>query len=179
MGGIRQKKLDAIHKIQKKVLRILFGDKETFKDKFNTCARAREHGQQVLGTEFYQKEHTKPLFEKHFILTVHNLYNYHCFLETFKILKHRAPFPLFNNYQNSRRKYLTYIQLIPPLPSNNFTYRSSIIWNYIRPKLELNDISTSTSSVKSNLRQMLHTNQHKHHKVEWLPSLDHNVSKLN
>ena len=118
-------------------------------------------------------------FEKHFILTVHNLYNYHCFLETFKILKHRAPFPLFNNYQNSRRKYLTYIQLIPPLPSNNFTYRSSIIWNYIRPKLELNDISTSTSSVKSNLRQMLHTNQHNHHKVEWLPSLDHNVSKLN
>ena len=113
-GGISQKKLDAIHKIQKKVTRILFGDKEAFKEKFNTCARVREYGEQVLGAEFYQKEHTKPLFEEHDILTVQNLYNYHCFLETFKIIKHRSPFSLFSRYQQSRRTYLTYIQLIPP-----------------------------------------------------------------
>ena len=177
-GGLPQKKLDAIHVIQKKVIRILFGDNDAFKEKFKTCVRVRELDQQVLGAEFYQKEHTKPLFEKHGILTVNNLYNYHCFLETFKILKHRQPSTLLSNYQYSRRKYLTHIQLIPPAPSNNFTYRSSVIWNCVRLKLELNDMSVSTSSVKAKLRQMLHNNQHKHHKIEWIPSFDHNISKM-
>ena len=94
-GGSPQSKLDSIHKIQKKVIRIMFGDTEAYKEKFKTCARTREFGVQKLGTEFYKKEHTKPLFKKHGILTIQNLYNHHCFNEVLKILKERAPYPLF------------------------------------------------------------------------------------
>ena len=41
-GGSPQSKLDKIHKIQKKVIRIMFGDTEAYQDKFKTCARTRE-----------------------------------------------------------------------------------------------------------------------------------------
>ena len=177
-GWLPQSKMDSLHKIQKKVIRILFGDYEAFKDKFNTCARSRQFGEQKLGAEFYQKEHTKPLFYKHEILTVQNLYNYHCFMETFKILKLQSPHPIFNQYQYSHRKHLTYIQLIPPMPTTHFIYRSSIIWNIIRDKLNINDISVSTSMVKAQLRKKLHFNQHQHDKIEWLPSHDFDITKL-
>ena len=58
-GGVSQSQLDKVHKVQKKMLRILFGDVEAFKDKFKTCARARATDDQRLGTTFYEKEHTK------------------------------------------------------------------------------------------------------------------------
>ena len=35
----------------------------------------------------YTKEHTKPLFKKHEMLSIHNLYPYYCLLELYKILK--------------------------------------------------------------------------------------------
>ena len=58
-GGSPQSKLDVIHKIQKKVIRIMFGDTDAFKEKFMTCARSRDIDSQILGAEFYTKEHTK------------------------------------------------------------------------------------------------------------------------
>ena len=177
-GGVSNSKLDSIHRIQKKVIRILFGDTEAYKDKFRTCVRIRTYGEQVLGSEFFQKEHTKPLFLKHEILTVHNIYNYHCFIEVFKILKNHAPYSLYNQYSHSRREYLTYIKLNPPSPSSHFIYRSSIIWNCLRMKLNLNDISTSTSGIKTKLRSILHKNQHNHSDIEWLPSLDFNINEV-
>ena len=76
-----------LEKILKKVIRVLFGDSDAYYDKFRTCARSRAHGYQVLGSEFFMKEHTKPIFESKSILCVQNLYFYHCFMETFKILK--------------------------------------------------------------------------------------------
>ena len=158
--------------------RIIFGDLEAYKEKFQTCARTRIYGQQILGSEFYQKEHTKPLFEKHNILTVQNLYNFHCFMEVFKILKNRSPHSIFSQYIQSNRDYLSHIQLTPPAPTTHFVYRSSIIWNILREKLKINDISQSTSIIKHNLRVKLHCNQHRHSKLEWLNSHDFDISKL-
>ena len=40
----------------------------------------------------YTKEHTNSLFIKQEILTVFNLYPYHCLLELYKILKFRTPY---------------------------------------------------------------------------------------
>ena len=82
----------------KKCTRILFGDRDAFFEKFRTCAKARPFGSQALSQSFYQKEHTKPLFKKHGILSIQNLYTYHCFMEIFKILKLRVPMALFSEY---------------------------------------------------------------------------------
>ena len=178
-GGSPQSKLDKIHKIQKKVIRIMFGDTEAYQDKFKTCARTREFGSQKLGSEFYEKEHTKPIFKKHGILTVQNLYNYHCFNEVHKILKEKAPYPLYNEYNISRRKYLTHIQILPPAPAVNFIYRSSIIWNIVREKLGLNDIlGISYSQVKTKLRLLLLNNQQRHDELNWHHTHDFDITKL-
>ena len=103
-GGASPSTLTQIHKIQKKALRILFGDIEAFKDKFKTAARTRPLENQVLGESFYVKEHTKPIFKKQGILAVQNLYFMHCFMETFKILKFRLPSSLLAHYSFSNRK---------------------------------------------------------------------------
>ena len=158
------------------MIRILFGDTEAFKDKFKTCARSRTLDEQRLGPSFYTKEHTKPLFEKHKILTIQNLYTYFCFIDIFKILKLQMPTCLYYEYQLSTRKYLTYIQIIPPIPSDSFIYRSSAIWNGVRPKLDLTDMTTSTCSVKNKLKNLLHTNQHGHDKLNRLPTQDYKYS---
>ena len=176
--GVAQKKLDKIHLIQKKMIRILFGDTEAYKEKFRTCSRTRILEKQQLGSSFYCKEHTKPLFEKHRILSVHNLYSYHSFMEVFRILKFRSPPCLYYQYQFSQRKYLTFIQLNPPTPSEHFIYRSSVIWNQLRKKLDLDDISVSLSSIKIRLRSLIHRNQHQHDNIEWLSTHDYNINLI-
>ena len=44
-GGVPGKKTDALFRIQKKCLQILFGDREAFLDKFCTAARTRPFGE--------------------------------------------------------------------------------------------------------------------------------------
>ena len=53
---------------KKKCLRILFGDKEAYLNKFKTCARARGIENQYLGQEFYRRENSKPLFNRNNIM---------------------------------------------------------------------------------------------------------------
>ena len=72
-------------------IRILFGNSENYNDKFRTCARARPFNSQRLGNDFYVKESTKPLFNKHELLAVENLYRYRCLMELFTIVKSRTP----------------------------------------------------------------------------------------
>ena len=160
------------------MIRILFGDTDAYLNKFRTCSRTRTLEEQILGSSFYCKEHTKPLFEKHKILSVHNLYSYHTFMEVFRIFKFRSPPCLYYQYHFSQRRYLTHIQLNPPTPSEHFIYRSSVLWNQLRKKLDFEDISVSSSSIKSRVRSLLHTNQHKHDNTEWLPSHDYNVNLI-
>ena len=173
-GGIPGEKMGKIHKIQKKCIRVMFGDREAFTDKFKTCARTRLFENQILGQSFYKKENTKPLFEEHGILTVQNLYNYHCFMETFKILKFRTPMSIYSLYKIPKRSSNN---LLTPNPSIQNIYKSSVSWNTLRPKINLRlyDMSTKLNCIKTTLKKILHENQHRHHPLEWLPEFDFNI----
>ena len=45
-GGVSDKKLQSLFKVQKRCLRIIFGDKETYLNKFKTCCRVRPYDHQ-------------------------------------------------------------------------------------------------------------------------------------
>ena len=98
---------------QKRCIRIMFGDKKAYLEKFETCARTRPHPLQVLGNEFYELEHSKPLLKEKNILALRNLYTYHTFMEVFKILKLRCPTSILGLFKISSRKEVT---LITPFP---------------------------------------------------------------
>jgi hypothetical protein len=165
--------MDKLHKIQKKAIRILFGDSLAFKNKFMTSARTRPFSEQLLGTSFYTKEHTKPLFKKHHILAVQNLFTYHTFMEVFKILKHQSPISMYSHYQLSNRNYLGHnLKLIPPTITNHFMHESTVLWNTLRSILGITDLSSDGPGIKNKLKAFLFENQHNFHEVEWLPSLD-------
>ena len=78
-GKASKSKLRLLFKAQKKAIWVVFGNKEQFLDKFRTCAKARPYPDQKLGHEFFNKEHTKPLFIANHILTLQNdmTYNIH------------------------------------------------------------------------------------------------------
>ena len=87
-------------------MRILFGEKEAYLDKFKTSCRTRPIETQILGTAYYMKEHTKPLFHKHKILAFKNLYNYIITKYALKLLKflnlkYHTTYFSFTRYLNS------------------------------------------------------------------------------
>ena len=149
-GGVPESKLRPLFKIQKRCIRILFGNKEKYLNKFKTCCRVRPVEEQILGQEHYEKEHTKPLLNKHNLMTVHNLYVYHCSMDTFKTLKYRIPISLYSLYLLSNRKEAF---LITPLPNSQFIYNASKIWNAIRETIAKSDLSISICSLKSTLKK--------------------------
>ena len=83
----------------------MFGDYKAYiyTDKFKTCVKARQYGNQKLTEQFYRKENTKPLFEKHGILAAKKLNNYHCFIEVLKIIKFQEPTAQHSLYKFSNR----------------------------------------------------------------------------
>ena len=104
----------------------------------------------MLGTEFYEREHSKPLFKKYNFLTVHNLYKYHCLLEMFKIVKLRKPMPVYELFSRST---IRDDKLISLNPSTLFDYQSSNLWIKCR-KSEI-DFTTSIQYVKRKLKRSL------------------------
>ena len=159
---------------QKHCVRVLFGDKEAFLDKFRTAARARPYKNQLLGEQFYQQEHTKPLFTKHKILALNNLYSYHTFMEILKTLKLRDPITLYEQYTLSNRKPTL---IINNTPADNFVSRSAKIWNTVSPKLKLNDFSFKISSTKNTLKTVLLRLQNSDDPVAWI-SDNFNLEKI-
>ena len=159
---------------QKHCMRVLFGDKLAYIEKFQTCARTRPYSNQRLGEEFHQLEHCKPLFKEHNILAFKNLYTYHTFMETFKILKLRQPISLYEHYNISQRKETT---LITSHPSRNFVSRSTLLWNIIAPKLKLMDYSHSINQAKTYLKKSLLIMQHTNHSTTWLQD-DFDANKI-
>ena len=151
-GGVSTNKLLPLFIIQKRCIRIMFGDRESYTDKFKTAVRTRPFGKQKLGTEFYTKEHTKPIFNKLELLTVHNLYLYHCLIEVFKILKFRTPISLYSQFTRSLRKETL---LISPEFSQSFVCRSTSIWNIIRQKLVVDDFAFKLNAYKSGILKLL------------------------
>ena len=163
-GSAAQFRINTLWVAQKHCVRVLFGNKAAYLEKKSTCARARPYGLQNLGAEFHQLEPTKPLFKNNQILSIHNLYSYHCFTETLKILKLRQPICLFEKYKLSGRKSTL---LINPLPSNGFTQRSTSIWNSIAPSLKLTDFSAKIGPLKNQLKKSLILNQHRENPNDW------------
>ena len=51
-GGVPSHKTDKLFRIQKKCLRILYGDREEFINKFCTAARTHPYGEQLLDNTF-------------------------------------------------------------------------------------------------------------------------------
>ena len=150
-GGISSNQLKPLFVTQKKCVRILFGDFEKYVDKFKTCARTRPINKQNLGSKFYEKESTKPLFTKHELLAVENLYRSRCIVEMFKTLKSHVPISLFCLFNPSTRKDNL---LITPNPTHQFIYKSAWLWNQFRNTTSLT-FSSKFSAVKNSLTQSL------------------------
>ena len=96
--------LKSLFTTQKKCIRIMFGDQDAYMAKFETCARTRTFESRILGREFFQREPSKPLFCNNSLLTVHNLYKYHCIVEMFKVVKLRIPISIYELMKRSRRR---------------------------------------------------------------------------
>ena len=163
-GGVSQNKLLPLFRLQKRCIRILFGDKEAYINKTKTCARSRPFGSQKLDSEYYTKEHTKPIFDKHKLMTIHNLYYYHCITNLFKILKYRSPIALLDLFKISGRKDTF---LITPPPSQSFVYKSSVLWNLSRHSFNITDLSPPTGQLKLSLKHMIHKHQSLGCTVNW------------
>ena len=136
------------------MMRVLFGDRELYRNKFKTCARCRPLGTQVLGADFYSKEHSKPLFNDNKILTLNNLYFYHTTNEVYKIFKFETPAALFKEFKFSGRDSKG-LFTITPCPSDAYSYRASKIWNTARQITGIHDTDTKPSSLKENIKQYL------------------------
>ena len=170
-GGASDAKLEPIFKAQKKCVRIMFGNREAYLDKFRTCARTRSLNDQILGQEFYRKEHTKPLFNQHSIMNVHNLYLYHCINDVFKILKFRTPISLYSLFNLSNRTGKdTYI--LTPKPSSSYIYRGGTIWNIVRQRLSVTEFTTTTTQIKSSIKRIIFETQKLGDSNDWNNSLN-------
>ena len=168
-GGVSEHKLSKVFTAQKHCMRILFGDKEAYMEKFKTSVRARPVQEQILGREFYELEHSKPLFNEQDVLTVHNLYNYHVLLITFKLLKLRVPISLFSCFTISSRKETL---LLHPNQSENFLYSASSLWNKFRDSPEAHEISdfnVGIGLIKSKIKALILRRQKLGDSTDWHP----------
>ena len=138
-GGVSEAKINPLFIAQKHCIRILFGDKEKYLEKHRTAARTRPRDLQILGPDFFEREHTKPLFNSHGILTVHNLHSYHSLLSISKIFKFHTPIALHTLFTMSRRRG-TLIITSNHSESSSFVYNISRLWNIFRTTPEGNEI---------------------------------------
>ena len=164
-GGIPKSKLQSLFVLQKQCIRILFGDKLSYLDKFCTCARTRPYPYQLLGTDFYTKEHTKPLFGKHNIMTLHNLYNYHISLTMFKLLENKSPNSLYSCFKLSKRKETL---ILTSEFSNDFVYNACSTWNIIRDSLAIYKFNCmKIGTMKNKLKNFIFSRQNIGDPNEW------------
>ena len=160
--------------VQKHCIRILFGDLDAYLDKLKTCARCRPFDDQLLGKEFFTKEHTKPLFHKLSILAFKNLYNYHICLETLKTLKLKTPNCLYVLYTISKRNNETLLKLTP----NNGSYITQRVnlWNSCIKLIAKSEtlFEINIARFKRDLKKILLKTQNDYDAIEWYP--DHNFT---
>ena len=175
-GGVAKVHIDKLFRTQKHCIRLLFGDSELYCSKFKTIdsdvlipSHVHSVGEQTHGADFYCKEHTKPLFKQHEILTIHNLYKYHTSLEMAKILKHRTPILMHDKFSLSKRNNETLVLL--GKHSNEFMFNGPQIWNsaikVIAPKLSFGNIIINI--FKSKLKKHLLEIQSNLDRDTWLP----------
>ena len=124
---------------KKRCVRLLFGTKPTFDNNgfYQTCARAKTYPEH-MAKKNYSLENTKPIFNREKILSIHNLYVHHVFIELFKILKNRQPISLVNLFQLSLRSSSFIIrtpQFKLDLSKHNFVHVASTTWNSLISKV--------------------------------------------
>ena len=172
-GGISKTHLQKLFRLQKKCLRILFGDSRTHRENFETITTDPLQHNETLNNpnngDFYQKEHTKPLFNKHEILTIQNAFTYHSCIEIFKILKYRNPMSMYKLFTPSRRDFSN-ILLLPKF-SHSFTYQAAKIWNVTSKTIidSLHPTDIKPSLFKKRLKASLLEIQKMHGEIEWIP----------
>lgn len=76
-------------------IKILLCDLDKYLNRQSTYARARPYGICKLDYEDFQEEHTKPIYNRLKILTVQNLFKYHCIVQFIKIMKYHNPYCLY------------------------------------------------------------------------------------
>ena len=169
-GSANKTHTEKLFRVQKHCVRILFGNREEYLDKFNTCARVREFSKQILGSEFYSRESSKPIFQSLNILTLPNIYNYQTCLEALKILKFHRPTSLYETYKLSQRNNSTLL-ILPP-KTNHLTYISSRMWNTAVKALakDCGLIDIKLGSFKRSLKNSLLEIQGKYDDIEWYPN---------
>ena len=153
--ALKNKANDKLFITQKHCIRILFGNYEAYVNKLSTCARTRQYGYQKLGSNFYQKEHTKPLLNDLQLLTVQNLFKYQCISEIFKIMKFRCPYQIYNSINISARD--TSLTIILPEKNKTFLYIAAQIWNSIHKRIVKSDsgLETSVNLVKIRAKTLI------------------------
>ena len=91
---------------------------------------------QFLTSDFYMKEHTKPIFKDKKILILYNVYHYTSMCELMKILKYECPKPLHDSFSKSSRNKRNLI-ILPPHKNNQFSYKSAVLWNKLLRPLKI------------------------------------------
>ena len=163
-GEASQSHLSPLLKVQKQCCRILFGDREAYNNKFKTCARARPYKEQKLRPDHFKKENTKPLMAKYSILSMQNLYYYHCMLMCLKVIKFRSPMPLYSLFHFSHRKPTL---MILPKDQKSLAFRMGKIWNKAINTIKIPDLAVSVASVKSASKKHLLERQCQNDPTEW------------
>ena len=186
-GGVSKTKLAPLFIAQKHCVRILFGDSEAYFDKFRTAIRTREPKMILgkidpkslkLGTSFFEREHTKAIFNELNLLSLHHLHVYHTFIGLFKILKYKIPKTVYNMFTDSPRSNdgINMLLLLPKihteLEKSTFVFQASLIWNAVIEKVmnkcitnkdgilvpgsvECSDLAAPISTIKNKLLDIL------------------------
>ena len=172
-GNISISKLKSVFTAQKHCILIMFGDNEAYLEKHRTAARTRHIDNQKLGPEFFEKEHTKPLFKNNDILTVNNLYNYHLLLGIGMILKSHTPIALYAIFKVTRRKPTL---IIVPTQAKSVVFKASILWNTYQTLPEERDFTVGISFLKKRIKILLLKRQKIGDEVEWHPQSNFNIT---
>ena len=155
---------------KKIAIKYLFGNYEKFLEKFSTSARTHPYDEQQLGTSFYRKEYTKPLFNAHKILTVYNLYIYMAVNEISKLLTLRSPTILLEQIKLSSRNKENRIIIESSCQKDSCYHNASPLWNMYIKKLEIPDIhNIIIPLLKHKLKTHLLSIQLKGSAEEWNP----------
>ena len=150
LGGVLDYKLQSIFAIQKRCVRLLFGEKYSYDHAgyYETCARTRTYKEHT-SPKNYCLEHTKLIFNKLKILNLHNLFVYQSFMGLYKVFKTHTPISIFEIFQQSNRE-TNFLIKVSDVPLNiskcNFAYKSSILWNTLIRKV-LNKSKVSDNGI--------------------------------
>ena len=125
---------------------------------------------QKLGQSFYEKEHTKPLFNKLKILAVQNLFKFHCISEFSKIIKYRCPYTLFESINLSSRA--TSHNVILSNKTNTFLYEAARLWNTVQKHILTPDkgLETSLNLIKLRSKAIILQSQTADLRESWTPN---------